>query len=199
MLVESFADVFGSKATRKRVTLKNFSTLDDLADSAQQSIGVFNDKRATHLDGESGDLEAASEPVSDEEPVSLQTREAVFSKGQSRRIWNELYRYDVSRLMVELQDLTNNASHSTIDSSDVIIHVLDARDPLGTTCRSIQDYLRKEAPHVSSFPTLLHSQRGLLGLGHGGHLRGITDPMNLQKHLIFVLNKVSTTLHTRFS
>lgn len=93
VLVESFADVFGSKATRKRVTLKNFSTLDDLAENAQESIGAFNEKTATHLDGEAGDLEAAADPLSDEEPVSLATREPVFSKGQSRRIWNELYRY----------------------------------------------------------------------------------------------------------
>jgi nuclear GTP-binding protein len=54
-------------------------------------------------------------------------REAVFSKGQSKRIWNELYK--------------------VIDSSDVVIHVLDARDPDGTRCRSIEKYIREEAPH----------------------------------------------------
>lgn len=32
-------------------------------------------------------------------------------------------------------------------ASDVIIHVLDARDPLGTRCRSVEKYLREEAPH----------------------------------------------------
>ena len=54
-------------------------------------------------------------------------REHVFSKGQSKRIWNELYK--------------------VIDSSDVVIHVLDARDPNGTRCRSIEKYIRDEAPH----------------------------------------------------
>lgn len=34
-----------------------------------------------------------------------------------------------------------------IDSSDVVIHVLDARDPLGTRCRSIEKYIKEEAPH----------------------------------------------------
>lgn len=32
-------------------------------------------------------------------------------------------------------------------ASDVVIHVLDARDPLGTRCRSVEKYLKEEAPH----------------------------------------------------
>ena len=51
----------------------------------------------------------------------------VFQKGQSKRIWNELYK--------------------VIDSSDVIVHVLDARNPLGTRCRSVENFIKKEAPH----------------------------------------------------
>lgn len=34
-----------------------------------------------------------------------------------------------------------------IDSSDVILHVLDARDPVGTRCRHVEKYLSTEAPH----------------------------------------------------
>lgn len=48
-------------------------------------------------------------------------------KGQSSRIWKELYK--------------------VLDSSDVIIHVLDARDPLGTLCEKISTYIKEEAPH----------------------------------------------------
>lgn len=48
-------------------------------------------------------------------------------KGQSTRIWKELYK--------------------VLDSSDVIIHVLDARDPLGTMCEKISTYIKEEAPH----------------------------------------------------
>jgi 50S ribosomal subunit-associated GTPase HflX len=31
-----------------------------------------------------------------------------------------------------------------IDSSDLILHVLDARDPMGTRCESVESYLAKE-------------------------------------------------------
>ncbi|KAG9001322.1 GTPase required for pre-60S ribosomal subunit nuclear export and maturation [Tulasnella sp. 427] len=53
--------------------------------------------------------------------------EPVFSKGTSKRIYGELYK--------------------VVDSSDVIIHVLDARDPLGTLCQSVIDYVKKEKSH----------------------------------------------------
>lgn len=34
-----------------------------------------------------------------------------------------------------------------VDSSDVLLHVLDARDPQGTRCPQVEKYLKKEAPH----------------------------------------------------
>lgn len=151
VLADSFKDVFGDKSTRKRVTMKDFSTLDDLADTAKQNMQSFNDRRSALVqNGLLSAAAAASEGVEsavvdkaldeldyvppevghEDVEVSSGTRmEPIFSKGQSRRIWNELYR--------------------TIDSSDVIIHVLDARDPIGTTCRTIQDYIKNDAPHVS--------------------------------------------------
>ena len=33
-----------------------------------------------------------------------------------------------------------------IDSSDVVIQVLDARDPMGTRSQSIETYMKKEKP-----------------------------------------------------
>lgn len=56
-----------------------------------------------------------------------EAEELTALRRQSKRIWNELYK--------------------VIDSSDVVIHVLDARDPLGTRCRSVEKYIREEAPH----------------------------------------------------
>ena len=34
-----------------------------------------------------------------------------------------------------------------IDSSDVVMQVLDARDPMGTRSKRIEDFLKKEKPH----------------------------------------------------
>jgi hypothetical protein len=53
--------------------------------------------------------------------------EPIYAKGTSRRIWGELYK--------------------VLDSSDVVIHVLDARDPLGTRCKPVVEFLRKEKAH----------------------------------------------------
>lgn len=51
----------------------------------------------------------------------------MFRAGQSNRVWGELYK--------------------VIDSSDVVIQVVDARDPQGTRCRHVEEFLRKEKPH----------------------------------------------------
>ncbi|CAG9475881.1 nucleolar GTP-binding protein 2, putative [Plasmodium vivax] len=47
--------------------------------------------------------------------------------GQSKRIWTELYK--------------------VIDSSDIILEVLDARDPIGTRCRRLEENLKKDRPN----------------------------------------------------
>jgi nuclear GTP-binding protein len=54
-------------------------------------------------------------------------RSSLFEKGQSKRIWAELYK--------------------VIDSSDVIVQVLDARDPMGTRCHHIEKHLKENAKH----------------------------------------------------
>ncbi|XP_041987058.1 nucleolar GTP-binding protein 2 isoform X1 [Aricia agestis] len=65
--------------------------------------------------------------VRDDGGVRDGQREWIFGAGMSRRIWNELYK--------------------VIDSSDVLLQVLDARDPMGTRCPYIEKFLRKEKPH----------------------------------------------------
>jgi len=37
--------------------------------------------------------------------------------------------------------------YKVLDSSDIVIHVLDARDPLGTRCKPVVEFLRKEKAH----------------------------------------------------
>ncbi|TLS29692.1 hypothetical protein PpBr36_01079 [Pyricularia pennisetigena] len=119
-----FSTTFGPKAQRKRVKL-SVNSINDLAEDTDKSLDTYKERQdqIRLLSGASGT------PGDDEDEASVSiAKEAVFTKGQSKRIWNELYR--------------------TIDSSDVIIHVLDARDPLGTRCRAVEEYLRKEKPHV---------------------------------------------------
>lgn len=47
--------------------------------------------------------------------------------GQSKRIWEELYK--------------------VIDSSDVLCEVIDARDPLGTRSKHVEEHLKKNCPN----------------------------------------------------
>ncbi|PSS15188.1 hypothetical protein M430DRAFT_104441 [Amorphotheca resinae ATCC 22711] len=129
MTVEAspFGEVFGPKAQRKRVKL-GVSSLEDLAEDSVKSHDTYLDRLEEQklLSGNSG-AEAVGEAAATDDGYITSAREAIFSKGQSKRIWNELYK--------------------VIDSSDVIIHVLDARDPLGTRCRSVEKYIKEEAPH----------------------------------------------------
>lgn len=129
---EAFGDTFGPKAQRKRPRLAA-SSLEDLANGIGKDHETYRERReeARYLSGQSSHDDQSNLPLdamhgADAGELTA-AREPVFSKGQSKRIWNELYK--------------------VIDSSDVVIHVLDARDPLGTRCRSVEKYIREEAPH----------------------------------------------------
>ena len=52
-----------------------------------------------------------------------EVRHSIFEKGLSKRIWEELYK--------------------VVDSSDVLIYVLDARNPNGTRTKSLEDHLKR--------------------------------------------------------
>ncbi|KAI9351467.1 NUC091 domain-containing protein [Obelidium mucronatum] len=113
--VDPFNNTFGPKAQRKKPKLK-VGSMDELAaavDNQQDSYEAVKDSRLLANVDHSGANDARMDPI--------------FSKGQSRRIWGELYK--------------------VIDSSDVIIHVLDARDPMGTRCKNVETHLKKEARH----------------------------------------------------
>lgn len=122
-----FGDTFGPKAQRKRVKL-GVASIEDLAGETVKMHDSYVERleQIRLLSGQSGESQEA-EGVSEGDGTLSVAREAIFSKGQSKRIWNELYK--------------------VIDSSDVILHVLDARDPAGTMCHSVEKYLREEAPH----------------------------------------------------
>ncbi|KAI0539537.1 nucleolar GTP-binding protein 2 [Xylaria digitata] len=120
----SFADTFGPNSRRKRVKL-GVSSLEDLAEDTESSMSTYKDRleRARLLSG-AGENNRESGDGNDALSMAI---EPVFNKGQSKRIWNELYK--------------------VLDSSDVILHVLDARNPEGTRCRAVEKYIKKEAPH----------------------------------------------------
>ncbi|OTF76630.1 nucleolar GTP-binding protein 2-like protein, partial [Euroglyphus maynei] len=109
---ESFRDTFGKKSKRKRPRFK-FEDLQMYASSVETRNENYDDSKDSNLIVEQDFRE--------------ETPHAVMKKGQSKRIWNELYK--------------------VIDSSDVIVQVLDVRDPMGTRSKHIETYLRKEKPH----------------------------------------------------
>jgi len=109
---ESFQSVFGSKKTRKKPNLK-VASIEDFAkqvQTAEEKYDVEKDKDLMRADPDNNDLPP----------------QWFLKAGQSKRIWNELYK--------------------VIDSSDVVIQVLDARDPMGTRSRLIEKYMRVNCP-----------------------------------------------------
>uniref|UniRef100_A0A8B9JR25 Nucleolar GTP-binding protein 2 n=1 Tax=Astyanax mexicanus TaxID=7994 RepID=A0A8B9JR25_ASTMX len=107
---ETFETTFGPKAQRKRPNL-SVGELKELADKAEASTQGYSAEKDRDL-------------VTEDSGVREEVREEIFKKGQSKRIWGELYK--------------------VIDSSDVVIQVLDARDPMGTRSQNIETYIKKE-------------------------------------------------------
>lgn len=110
---ESFENTFGSKKTRKRPNL-NVKDEQQLMQTVEETAEKYTDEKDYDL-------------VRDDNGVKDAVRDWIMSAGQSKRIWNELYK--------------------VIDSSDVVMMVLDARDPNGTRCPYIEKYLKVEKPH----------------------------------------------------
>ena len=174
--VESFGSVFGPKATRKRPNLAaslmgapSTGGVDDADIDAADDDAAFDAAAAeaeatatatTEKNGTNTGASVAPAVATTNEYAALlaraaeshemydedtdrnlgkmrkltaerqQKRARVYEKGQSKRIWGELWK--------------------VVDSSDVIVEVLDARDPMGTRCRSLEDFIKrkKKSKHV---------------------------------------------------
>ncbi|KQK21675.1 nuclear/nucleolar GTPase 2 [Brachypodium distachyon] len=113
---EPFEHAFGPKGKRKRPKLSSLD-YESLIKKADDSQDAFEEKHAS------------SKLPKDEEEDGLRdlVRHNMFEKGQSKRIWGELYK--------------------VIDSSDVVVQVLDARDPMGTRCYHLEKHLKENAKH----------------------------------------------------
>ncbi|EJD54563.1 NGP1NT-domain-containing protein [Auricularia subglabra TFB-10046 SS5] len=117
---EPFGDTFGPKAQRKRPRL-DASSFEDLGKQ-----GAAREEAEAELAAQPS-TSAIPESSADFAQTHADYMEPIYMKGTSKRIYGELYK--------------------VIDSSDVVLHVLDARDPLGTLCDSVLDYMRKEKAH----------------------------------------------------
>lgn len=113
---ESFQDVFGPKRKRKRPKILA-SDYESLVKKADESEDAFDQKLASSPSGDGNEEDGFRDLV----------RHTMFDKGQSKRIWGELYK--------------------VIDSSDVVVQVLDARDPQGTRCRHLEKHLKEHCKH----------------------------------------------------
>ncbi|KZO91938.1 NGP1NT-domain-containing protein [Calocera viscosa TUFC12733] len=122
--VEPFSDTFGPKAQRKRARLE-VGSFADLA-AAASGTGAEPVEGEGELDGEGAALPEAEE-AEEEDGYKDAPAHPLFAKGTSKRIHGEL--------------------HKVIDSSDVLVHVLDARDPSGTMCEAVMDFVKKERAH----------------------------------------------------
>lgn len=90
----SFAETFGPKSQRKRVKL-NVGNMVDLADDSEKSMDKYKDKLEQQklLSGNSSAPDEISGDMQFEEEDALALAvQPVFSKGQSKRIGNELYK-----------------------------------------------------------------------------------------------------------
>ncbi|XP_070806213.1 nucleolar GTP-binding protein 2 [Pituophis catenifer annectens] len=109
---ETFGTTFGPKSQRKRPNLLA-SDMQSLVENAVAEASNYSQDKDRDL-------------VTEETGVRVEMQEEIYKKGQSKRIWGELYK--------------------VIDSSDVIVQVLDARDPMGTRSPHVEAYLKKEKP-----------------------------------------------------
>lgn len=117
--VEPFNEVFGKRRRQKRVKLGNYD-MEGLLQSVEEKAEGYDEKKDSQAQM---DLSSGME----REKEMIHAGEEIFNKGTSRRIWGELYK--------------------VLDASDVMVFVLDARDPMGTRCRMLEREIRKNRPN----------------------------------------------------
>jgi len=122
--VQGFEQTYGPKAQRKRPTIKYGDTpIEALQEDGDLANFVANANQAQDNYKPLADKDFK---IEDKHNVRDMVRDPIFNKGLSKRIWEELYK--------------------VIDSSDVVIYVLDARDPNGTRTKSLEEHLKKNCP-----------------------------------------------------
>lgn len=139
---ESFGNTFGKTARRKRPRL----TMQQASVHAEHEDNVAPAANAEYMTSSISSMASLMAHAQTGEEKYVETQDddreytpkftfkpytndrSNFAKGQSQRIWAELWK--------------------VVDSSDVLIQVLDARDPMGTRCRRVERELKgKERRH----------------------------------------------------
>jgi len=141
---ESYSSVFGHKSQRKRPklmcgALSSSSAFEGGGGAESSSAGgalgnedeeeeanEWSDMLA-HVVASGQRYDEAGDSNIEREVELVGPRNYIFDAGQSRRIRAELFK--------------------VIDSSDVVVEVLDARDPLGTRAPHAEAFIKKEANH----------------------------------------------------
>jgi nuclear GTP-binding protein len=158
---EPFEQAFGSKSRRKRVKLDQlmlartdtnpnenekgktkggraelvpnydgvdesnaYSKLLEVAQTSHSTYDTRNNREGIVPWGRDSNLERTEGENVD---WRHEKKDDLFLKGQSRRIWGELWK--------------------VVDCSDVILHVIDARNVPGTRCTMIESHIRDNASH----------------------------------------------------
>lgn len=120
--VSPFKEVFSKKHQQKRVKMgaSDLEGLLEAADKKAEDYASGSKDKVSEVDPATGRLREKEDDIG-------HIGEEIFNKGTSRRIWSELYK--------------------VVDASDVLVFVLDARDPQGTRCRQLERDLRKHRAH----------------------------------------------------
>lgn len=112
--VEKYEQTFGPKAQRKRPKL-NDSSLDTFVSQAEEKASTYSVEKDTSL-RKAFHVHEAQE-----------NRDMRLNAGQSKRIWDELYK--------------------VLDASDVLCMILDARNPQGTRCLHVEEHIKRNHPN----------------------------------------------------
>jgi nuclear GTP-binding protein len=154
---EPFNEAFGSKSRRKRVKLDQLFVARDVIDDNRKKAAVegeaepvvATDDEHTRYEmlfatakksqdtyqeinaadgivpwGRDSNIEATEGEGVDWRHAK---KDDLFLKGQSKRIWGEFFK--------------------VVDCSDVVLHIIDARNVPGTRCTMIERHIAKNAPH----------------------------------------------------
>lgn len=114
--MQPFQETFGKNAKRKRPNLQTID-YETLVDKATKKQQTYNEDDDEKLESQ---IEKKYMEFKDE------VRDPLLRAGQSKRIYKELFK--------------------VIDSSDVLLQVVDVRDPMGTRSSYLEKFLKKEKP-----------------------------------------------------